>query len=88
MARWLVHSNTWGVVSTTSRHLGGVAFGNVASYSDGPRGQPTGRLLFYLSESCCCCCCPSGRVPGQQGTSTCSDTSHHSRSCSPNFAGC
>jgi hypothetical protein len=37
MARWLVHQNEWGVVSTTSRHLGGIAFGNALSFADGPR---------------------------------------------------
>ena len=49
LARWLVHESLWGVVSTTSAHLGGVAFGNVLSLSDGPPCEPTGRLLFYLT---------------------------------------
>lgn len=49
LARWLVHQLDWGVVSTTSRHLGGVAFGNPLSVADGPCGSPTGRLLFNLS---------------------------------------
>lgn len=49
MARWLVHRLDWGVVSTTSVHLGGAAFGNPLSFADGPRCRPTGRLLFFLS---------------------------------------
>lgn len=49
MARWLVHEADWGVVATTSRHLRGMPFGNVASFADGPLDLPTGRLLFYLS---------------------------------------
>ncbi|PSC73110.1 CREG1 [Micractinium conductrix] len=50
VARWLVHQTTWGEVSTTSRHLGGMAFGHVVSHADGPCDQPTGRLLFYLTS--------------------------------------
>ncbi|EFN53152.1 hypothetical protein CHLNCDRAFT_136925 [Chlorella variabilis] len=49
MARWLVHQLEWGTVSTISRHLGGTPFGNALSFGDGPRCQPTGRLLFYLT---------------------------------------
>lgn len=49
MARWLVTSNSWGVVSTVSIHLNGIPFGNVASYSDGPDGNSTGVPYFYLS---------------------------------------
>jgi len=53
LARWFVHASEWGVVSTVSVHLGGVAFGNAVSVSDGARGGGggggTGRLLFYLS---------------------------------------
>eukprot|EP00250_Pteridium_aquilinum_P000840 c11013_g1_i1 orf=160-771(+) len=49
MARWLVSSNAWGVVSTVSIHLNGIPFGNVASYSDGPVGNSTGVPYFYLS---------------------------------------
>lgn len=50
LARWLIHANDWGVVSTTSQHLGNnIAFGNAVSYSDGPLGDSTGRLLFYLT---------------------------------------
>lgn len=48
MARWLVHRNTWGVLSTLSVEYGGVPFGNMLSYSDGK--QSTGRLLFYLAD--------------------------------------
>lgn len=54
MARWLVHSNDWGVLATVSRHLSTkgqtVPFGNAVSYSDGARGNSTGRLLFYLTK--------------------------------------
>lgn len=49
MARWLAHENVWGVVSTTSIHLNGTAFGNVMSMSDGEKLNSTGRLFFYLS---------------------------------------
>ncbi|KAL6766338.1 hypothetical protein ACKKBG_A35625 [Auxenochlorella protothecoides x Auxenochlorella symbiontica] len=49
LARWLIHEADWGVVSTLSRHLNGAPFGNVVSYADGPRGNSTGRLLFYLT---------------------------------------
>jgi hypothetical protein len=50
MARWLVHQNEWGTVSTISRHLEGAPFGNALSFADGPRCRPTGRLLFYLTS--------------------------------------
>jgi hypothetical protein len=46
LARWLVHVSTWGTVSTT--HLD-QAYGNSLSLSDGPLGNSTGRLLFYLT---------------------------------------
>lgn len=48
-ARRLVSSNTWGVVSTSSRHLNGTAWGNLLSYSDGPPGAGSGTPYFYLS---------------------------------------
>ena len=44
-----MHQLDWGVVSTTSVHLGGAPFGNPLSVSDGPCDTPTGRLLLYLS---------------------------------------
>lgn len=50
MARWLVQSNDWGVISTVSLHLNGIPFGNVVSYSDGPVGNSTGVPYFYLSN--------------------------------------
>lgn len=53
MARWLVHTNDWGTISTVSRRLSGsniVPFANAVSYSDGPHGKSTGRLLFYLTK--------------------------------------
>jgi len=51
-ARWLVHGRTtpWGVLSTTSVHLEGTAFGNVQSHSDGPADKGTGRLFFYMTH--------------------------------------
>lgn len=53
MARWLVHMNDWGTLSTVSRDLSTaerhVAFGSTVSYSDGPMSRSTGRLLFYLT---------------------------------------
>mmetsp|Transcript_1893 Transcript_1893/g.2095 ORF Transcript_1893/g.2095 Transcript_1893/m.2095 type:complete len:424 (+) Transcript_1893:108-1379(+) len=49
MARWLVHSNVWGNVATTSLHLNGTAFGDVQSYTDGDDSTSTGRLFFYGS---------------------------------------
>jgi hypothetical protein len=50
LARWLVHSADWGVLSTLSTHLQGVPYGNAVSLSDGPAGGGgTGRLLFYLT---------------------------------------
>lgn len=53
MARYLVHRNDWGTLSTISRHLSKhslVPYGNAVSYSDGPKGNSTGRLLFYLTK--------------------------------------
>mmetsp|Transcript_8710 Transcript_8710/g.32131 ORF Transcript_8710/g.32131 Transcript_8710/m.32131 type:complete len:165 (+) Transcript_8710:285-779(+) len=50
MARWLVHLNDWGVVSTSSVSMGGVAFGNVLSMSDGTVANSTGVPMFYLSR--------------------------------------
>eukprot|EP00884_Botryococcus_braunii_P008723 jgi/Botrbrau1/17852/Bobra.0127s0092.1 len=49
MARWLLHENDWGTVSTLSRHLNGMPYGNALSFSDGPHNMSTGRLLFYLT---------------------------------------
>eukprot|EP00475_Leptophrys_vorax_P034530 TRINITY_DN5588_c0_g1_i1.p1 TRINITY_DN5588_c0_g1~~TRINITY_DN5588_c0_g1_i1.p1 ORF type:complete len:297 (+),score=-10.22 TRINITY_DN5588_c0_g1_i1:29-892(+) len=48
-ARRLVAGNTWGVLSTVSRHLRGAPFGNVVSFSDGPPGNCTGTPFLYLS---------------------------------------
>eukprot|EP00939_MAST-03C_sp_MAST-3C-sp1_P004258 g4258.t1 len=49
-ARWLAHTASFGVLSTTSQHLPGhdVAFGNPQSFCDGPKGD--GRLYFYVSD--------------------------------------
>ncbi|KAG6554987.1 hypothetical protein Mapa_003572 [Marchantia paleacea] len=50
MARWLVAFSSWGVLSTLSIHLGGTPWGNIASFSDGPKGTATGTPYFYLSR--------------------------------------
>ncbi|KAK9867020.1 hypothetical protein WJX84_007785 [Apatococcus fuscideae] len=47
-ARMIVHENEWGVLSTISHKVPGVPFGNVLSYSDGPRGKSWGRPFFYM----------------------------------------
>eukprot|EP00882_Tetradesmus_deserticola_P004166 GHRQ01004401.1.p1 GENE.GHRQ01004401.1~~GHRQ01004401.1.p1 ORF type:complete len:232 (+),score=65.60 GHRQ01004401.1:273-968(+) len=48
LARWLVHSAAWGTISawdaTNHRPVGGVA-----SVSDGPPDNATGRLFFYMT---------------------------------------
>ena len=54
-ARWLVARAGWGVLSTTSEHLRGTAWGNIVSYSDGVgavtnAANSTGRPYFYLSD--------------------------------------
>eukprot|EP00208_Stichococcus_sp_RCC1054_P006725 CAMPEP_0206141792 /NCGR_PEP_ID=MMETSP1473-20131121/14135_1 /ASSEMBLY_ACC=CAM_ASM_001109 /TAXON_ID=1461547 /ORGANISM="Stichococcus sp, Strain RCC1054" /LENGTH=211 /DNA_ID=CAMNT_0053536487 /DNA_START=99 /DNA_END=734 /DNA_ORIENTATION=+ len=53
MARWLVHINDWGTLSTISRDLSApskpVPYGSTVSFSDGPLNRSTGRLLFYLT---------------------------------------
>ena len=54
IARWLVHAVDHGIVSTRSAHLGGEAFGNIKSLSDGACGgdgacESTGRVFFYMS---------------------------------------
>lgn len=50
MARFVVHMNSWGSVASTSIHLGGLPFAAVESYSDGPLGESTGRLMFFLTS--------------------------------------
>eukprot|EP00469_Lotharella_globosa_P009003 CAMPEP_0167771556 /NCGR_PEP_ID=MMETSP0111_2-20121227/348_1 /TAXON_ID=91324 /ORGANISM="Lotharella globosa, Strain CCCM811" /LENGTH=236 /DNA_ID=CAMNT_0007660931 /DNA_START=41 /DNA_END=751 /DNA_ORIENTATION=- len=49
-ARWVVHNTTYGVLSTTSIHLNGTAFGNVQSHVDGYVEESTGTPYFYVSE--------------------------------------
>merc|ERR1711988_1462790 len=49
-ARWLVHKLNYGVLSTTSASLDGTAFGNPQSFADGPDGNGTGKLFFYVSD--------------------------------------
>jgi hypothetical protein len=48
MCRWLVHESDWGVLSTATAATG-APYGGVVSVSDGAPGEPTGRLLFYLT---------------------------------------
>lgn len=48
-ARWLVHENIWGTLSTTSVHLKGQAWGQPKSFSDGTKTNSTGNLYFYDS---------------------------------------
>ena len=45
-ARWLMHENVWGVLSTmaTLNEFAGGAFGNMQSFADGPEGNATGIL--------------------------------------------
>lgn len=38
----------WGVISTTSLHLNGTAYGNVFDYSDGQIDNPTGRIFLFI----------------------------------------
>ncbi|GBF92792.1 hypothetical protein Rsub_05411 [Raphidocelis subcapitata] len=47
MCRWLAHAADWGTLATATP--GGTPYGGVVSVSDGPAGDPTGRLLFYLT---------------------------------------
>ena len=49
-ARWLAHSNLWGVLSTTSVHLNGQAWGQPKSFSDGNSTFSSGKLYFYDSD--------------------------------------
>ncbi|GAB5358445.1 hypothetical protein AAMO2058_000458100 [Amorphochlora amoebiformis] len=49
-ARWVVHNATYGVLSTTSVHLNGTAFGNVQSFVDGDMSFSSGIPYFYVSE--------------------------------------
>jgi len=48
-ARWLVHESTWATLATTSVHLGGMAFANPISLSDGPDDNATGIPYMLLS---------------------------------------
>lgn len=49
-ARLLAHSNLWGVLSTTSVHLDGRAWGQPKSFVDGSLLNSTGTLYFYDSD--------------------------------------
>lgn len=48
-ARWIAHNANYGIISTFSRHLNGIPFGNIASFSDGTVDNSTGELYFFLS---------------------------------------
>ncbi|KAJ4707577.1 putative Protein CREG1 [Melia azedarach] len=48
-ARWLVSQNSWGVLNTISKDLGGAPFGNVVSFSDGLPNEGSGIPYFYLT---------------------------------------
>eukprot|EP00879_Flechtneria_rotunda_P021972 GHRR01023172.1.p1 GENE.GHRR01023172.1~~GHRR01023172.1.p1 ORF type:complete len:224 (+),score=68.71 GHRR01023172.1:185-856(+) len=47
LARWLVHLNSWGSLSTTSPQA--TAGGGTVSYADGAEDNASGRLFFYLT---------------------------------------
>lgn len=49
MSRWLVHSTSWGVISTLSRQQLRPE-GGVVSHSDGDNTTASGRLFFYLTS--------------------------------------
>lgn len=48
-ARWLVHENVWGTLSTMSAHLK-QAWGQPKSFVDGTASNSTGVLYFYDSD--------------------------------------
>lgn len=48
-ARWIVHSLSYGVLSTTSVQYDGVAFGNPQSFVDGTLDNSTGNIYMYVS---------------------------------------
>jgi len=47
MARWMVHSLSWGVLSTISTNLKGAPFGHVVSISD---ADASGRIFVYMTK--------------------------------------
>ncbi|KAM3934686.1 protein CREG1 [Leptodactylus fuscus] len=51
VARYVAHKCDWGALATISSHepVRGQPFANVFSVSDGPRGQSSGVLYFYLT---------------------------------------
>ncbi|KAM4048328.1 protein CREG1 [Anomaloglossus baeobatrachus] len=51
VARFVAHRCDWGALATISSHdpVKGAPFANVFSVSDGPRGQSSGVLYFYLT---------------------------------------
>lgn len=50
-ARYIAHNSDWGVLSTisTQERIKGIPFGNIFSVSDGPLGNSTGILYFYVT---------------------------------------
>ncbi|CAN2387765.1 transcription factor binding [Pristimantis euphronides] len=51
VARYVAHTCDWGALATISSHepVRGQPFANVFSVSDGPQGQSSGQLYFYLT---------------------------------------
>lgn len=50
LARWMVHTLSWGVLSTVSSRLpDGIPFGNIYSFVDGSCNNSTGSIYFYGS---------------------------------------
>lgn len=47
LARWMVHSLDWGVLTTQSTRLPGYPFGNVYSFVDGGCASSSGTPYFY-----------------------------------------
>ena len=50
LARYLVHTNDWGIVSAHSAEYGAMPFGTLQSFSDGPVSNSTGVPYFYVSS--------------------------------------
>lgn len=47
MARWMVHTLSWGVLHTISTNLNGSPFGHVVSFSD---ADASGRIFVYMTK--------------------------------------
>jgi hypothetical protein len=50
IARWLIHENVWGTLSTISVHLEGYPWGQAISFVDGNVDNSTGNVYFYTSD--------------------------------------